>query len=82
MTRPTWDEMMSYLEQQKTCIVYGDCWTISNLHSYLEKYKNMISGHDPKDRGTNLHCLRLKSSLHRTYISFQNGNTKPIASDN
>lgn len=78
MTRPTWDEMMSYLKQQKTCIVYGDCWTIENLHSYLEKYQSMINCHDPKDRGTNLHCLRLKSSLHRAYQSHKEGKIKHL----
>ena len=76
MTRPTWDEMMSYLESQPSCRINGDCWHIENSHSYLKKYKDMINHHDPKDRGTNLHCLRLKSSLHRAYESHKQGNIK------
>tara|TARA_R110000744_G_scaffold97622_2_gene188639 strand:+ start:12390 stop:12665 length:276 start_codon:yes stop_codon:yes gene_type:complete len=73
MYRPTWDEMFTYLLENDSCRINGQGWHIENSHRFLSKYKVMIECHDPEVRGKNIHCLRLKSSLHRAYKSHKAG---------
>lgn len=67
VAKPTWSEMITYLEKQPNQKIQHNEVKVNDLHRFVDHMKYLVELHPPESRVKNINCRSLKGSVEKVY---------------